>query len=83
MQITKLSHALTCASPILEIGILDRITEEELEKFTPILKGDDTEDETFTGKEFFERVWDTCVHYGYIAHDYEGMGNFLDTLKIV
>ena len=35
--------------------ILDTFTEEELEKFTPIPKGDNTEDETFTCKEFIER----------------------------
>ena len=63
--------------------ILDTFTEEELEeKFTPVPKSDEAEDETFTCKEFIERVWDACVRYGYISHDYDVMGKFFDTLKI-
>ena len=63
--------------------ILDTLTEEELEKFTPIPKGDDTEDETFTCKELIEKVWDACVLYGYISQDYDVLGKFLDTLKVI
>ena len=62
--------------------ILDTLTEEELEKFTPILKDDDIEDETFTCKDLIEKVWDACVLYGYISQDYDVLGKFLDTLKI-
>ena len=71
-----------CASSF-ESKILDRITEEELkEKFTPIPKVDDTEDETFTCREFIEKVWDACVRHGYISQDFKLLGKFLDTLKI-
>ena len=48
--------------------ILNRIMEKELEKkFTPIPKVDDTEDETLPCREFIEKVWDGCVHHGYIS----------------
>ena len=47
--------------------ILDTLTEEELKEFTPITKGDDTEDQTYTCKELIEKVWDASVLYGYIS----------------
>ena len=63
--------------------ILDRITKEELEeKFTPIPKVDDTEDETFPCREFIEKVWDACVRHGYLSQDFKLLRKLLDTLKI-
>ena len=65
--------------------ILDTFTDEELETIAPDPKRDDDEtaDETYTCTKFIERVWDACVRYGYISNDYDVMGKFLDTLKIV
>ena len=70
-----------CASSF-ESKILDRITEEELEKCTSILKVDDTGVETFTCRECIEKVWDACVRHGYISQHFKLLGKFLDTLKI-
>ncbi len=39
--------------------------------------------ETFTDKEFIEKVWRACVHHGYISEDYDIMGKFLDMMKII
>ena len=58
--------------------ILSEFTEEEQEKWIPILD----EDETFTNKEFIERVWNSCVWYRYISEDYDIMGKFLDEMII-
>ena len=63
--------------------ILDTFAEEELETITPVPQSDETAGETYTCTEFIERVWDACVRYGYISNDYDVMGKFLDTLKIV
>ena len=65
--------------------ILDTFTEEELETIAPVPQSDETADETYTCTctEFIERVWDAFVRYGYISNDYDVMGKFLDTLKIV
>ncbi len=39
--------------------------------------------ETFTDKEFIEKVWCACVHHGYVSEDYDIIEKFLDMMKII
>ena len=32
-------------------------------------------EKTYTDKEFIEKDWRICVHYGYILENYDGIGH--------
>ena len=44
------------------------LTTEELKKWIPSVSGNE---KTYTDKEFIEKVWRICVHYGYILENYD------------
>ena len=61
--------------------IISELTNEEIEKWIPNFSV--SEDMAFTDPEFIKRVWNLCVQHGYIANDYDILGNFVDKMSFV
>ena len=62
--------------------IVDEIPKEEQEK--RIFEYDENDiEKTFTNQKFIEKVWYACVRHGYITDNYDIMGKFLDTMRII
>ena len=56
--------------------IIRELTTEELKKWIPSFS---SSEKTYTDKEFIEKVWRICIHYGYILENYDVTE--LDTMK--
>ena len=56
--------------------IIRELIMEELKKWIPSFSGSE---KTYTDKDFIEKVWRICVHYGYILENYDVTE--LDTMK--